>query len=221
MRKFLISLLLILFIFSFGCSSLKISEKNIYPKAKTTNYLNLEWEYISLYAPTNERGERRDARSFFDLKTEYESSTNPITLNNKIYFDIKYQRDCYTDSSGEIIHIDSWQKASQTFEKKTGDCEDHAILLTSILLSRGYDAYLVVGGTEGTDTINHSWVYLKYNGKEYFLDPTNILRGLEYNYYNYYANYRVYCIINDKAVYKNKSWAGRNYSLTKEPTYQY
>ena len=53
------------------------------------------------------------------------------------------------------------QFARETIEKGTGDCEDHAILLTSLLRAYGYDSdevYVIYGDTsEGY----HGWVYLK------------------------------------------------------------
>lgn len=101
----------------------------------------------------------------------YNASKDPLKLNNFVYWDIKYQSDEITNP--EIL--DSFQFPFQTFHKKTGDCDDQAILLYSCLVSEGYEAYLIIGSTENDlHNYNHAWVSVVINNKEYFLDPTRL-----------------------------------------------
>lgn len=44
---------------------------------------------------------------------------------------------------------DQWQMPSETLKKRSGDCEDHAFLLTSFLLLSGVDAYFCRGWNIG------------------------------------------------------------------------
>ena len=62
---------------------------------------------------------------------------------------------------------DVWQRPAYTWQKKAGDSEDHALLLTDSLRSLGYDARTVVGKHKGK---GHAWVVVKFKGKEYLLD---------------------------------------------------
>lgn len=55
-----------------------------------------------------------------------------------------------------------WQLGSETLEMRTGDCEDFAILLCSLLRADGWgaeDVYVVIGQNEAED--HHAWVKIK------------------------------------------------------------
>lgn len=83
--------------------------------------------------------------------------------------------DCWDIVASSITYKkdlgDHWQTAEETWEKKTGDCEDMNILLTNMLRKNGYEAYLVVGSTDW-QWINHAWVCVIIEGEEYYADAT-------------------------------------------------
>jgi hypothetical protein len=62
--------------------------------------------------------------------------------------------------------FDRWQKPSETFSKKTGDCEDMAMLAASGLIAAGeYDVRIICYSIK--PGINHT--IIKWNGK--FIEP--------------------------------------------------
>jgi predicted transglutaminase-like cysteine proteinase len=79
-----------------------------------------------------------------------------ITLRNWVGDNIQYQND--EDVYGVREY---WQFGKETVSLKTGDCEDFAILLCSLLRASGYsadDVYVVIGkNAEGY----HAWVKIK------------------------------------------------------------
>ena len=88
-----------------------------------------------------------------------------------------------------------WSFPGETIRKLTGDCDDSATLLTSLLRSAGLDAYTVVGSYRG---FGHAWVEL--DGK--LLETT-------YTYAHDVPdpqNYRAYAMFNDQEVIE--MWPG-------------
>ena len=82
-------------------------------------------------------------------------------LNNKPFWRSNWQAFCdwinseitYEPDSGEY-----WKLPRETLEQKTGDCEDQAILLCSLLRAVGYDrdsAFVILGRC---DDVGHAWV---------------------------------------------------------------
>jgi hypothetical protein len=68
---------------------------------------------------------------------------------------------------------DLCQNPRETYDIRTGDCEDINLLLASALLAEGHDVCVVVGTTNPAgDYINHAWILLTLNGKSYYLDGT-------------------------------------------------
>lgn len=64
---------------------------------------------------------------------------------------------------------DLWLPAAQTWERGVGDCEDHSILIVSMLLHLGIESWLVWGSTnEG----GHAWVELEVEGVNRLLEAT-------------------------------------------------
>jgi predicted transglutaminase-like cysteine proteinase len=82
------------------------------------------------------------------------------TLVN-VWFSL-FRRIAYRRETGDI-----WQRPALTWQKKSGDCEDHALLLTDSLRSLGYEARAVHGTHKGQ---GHAWVVVNFKGKEYLLD---------------------------------------------------
>ncbi len=78
---------------------------------------------------------------------------------------VRYMRD------DEVIKDnDTWQTSLDTYTRRWGDCEDHAILLADWMIDLGYDARVVAGTVNGK---GHAWVVLFKDGKEYLLESTD------------------------------------------------
>jgi len=73
---------------------------------------------------------------------------------------------------------DYWQSAIETFERKGGDCEDHAMFAAHCLVKNGYEAY-VVFVTSRTVREGHAvTLYVYPNTKGFFLfDNTRQMHG--------------------------------------------
>jgi hypothetical protein len=80
-----------------------------------------------------------------------------IVIRNWVDNNIKYVND--NDSHGVTKF---WQLGKETLQSRTGDCEDFAILLCSLLRADGWsvdDVYVVVGQNDAGDY--HAWVKIK------------------------------------------------------------
>jgi transglutaminase-like putative cysteine protease len=91
-----------------------------------------------------------------------------------------------------------WQYPNETLGKRTGDCEDVAMLMVSMLRAGGYPAedVFVVLGSDGE--VNHAWV--EANGKTYEPMAGNILQEI-YGEYKL-ANFEAYYKFNDEYLFK-------------------
>jgi hypothetical protein len=71
---------------------------------------------------------------------------------------------------------DVWQTGAGTVRRGRGDCEDHAILLTGMLITLGYDARVVLGNWRGAGY--HAWVvYPDSSGKFRVIESTSKASG--------------------------------------------
>ena len=80
-----------------------------------------------------------------------------IAIRDWVGKNVKYVDDYDSYSVGEF-----WQLGKETLERRTGDCEDFAILLCSLLRADGWSAeevYVVIGQNEVGDY--HAWVKIK------------------------------------------------------------
>lgn len=72
---------------------------------------------------------------------------------------------------------DYWQDPLLTMQIRSGDCEDSAFLVSSMLLALGYETYCVSGvlvKADGTPLFGHAWTEVKAeNGIWYWLDATS------------------------------------------------
>lgn len=68
--------------------------------------------------------------------------------------------------------VDNWQIPSFTWENKTGDCEDYAILKYAALRDAGFTVALMVGELKSTMKANpeHAWCAIKLGEAWYALD---------------------------------------------------
>jgi hypothetical protein len=98
-----------------------------------------------------------------------------------------------------------YQLPKETLQLRTGDCEDSAILLCSLLRAAGYspDDVFVVGGEE------HAWVsfrWINIFGLESWIRLEPTVGGIIINYFadlvSTFQNRKVYCAFND--VYYKK-----------------
>ncbi|CAL8135385.1 unnamed protein product [Orchesella dallaii] len=124
---------------------------------------------------------------------------------------------------GGCFLSERWQNVETTIISKSGTVEDHAVLLTSLLLSFGLDAYVALGTKRGKG----SWAWtvtLSENQEPTFWESTT---GDYYDHYSYPEGYlgsnndlaheieeklaknktynflTVSCIFNDKELYAN------------------
>ncbi len=75
---------------------------------------------------------------------------------------------------------DFWEPPDVFEERKTGDCEDHAIWAWRHLHELGYRSRLVLGNANGY----HAWVHIFRNKRVYLFEPTQK--------HNWYPNPRSY-----------------------------
>jgi len=70
-----------------------------------------------------------------------------------------------------------WQFPNQTLSSSFGQCRDYSTLCVSMLISRGYTAYVVAGnvtaasGIDTTSNNGHAWVVIMLNGNLYHFEP--------------------------------------------------
>lgn len=111
---------------------------------------------------------------YIDADTVRDLASRLKTPEKAYYFvrdKIKYVKDPY----------DVWQTPEYTLKKMSGDCEDKANLLASILIAMGYDAWIRIGlVTAYTEhfkhvrrgTFYHAWVMLRDGADWIQLDPS-------------------------------------------------
>ena len=75
------------------------------------------------------------------------------------------------DTPSGTDEIDTWQFASETQNKLTGDCEDSSIFLADWLIARGFEARIAVG--RFAEKGGHAWVVVRLDNDTYLLESTN------------------------------------------------
>jgi transglutaminase-like putative cysteine protease len=71
----------------------------------------------------------------------------------------------------------TWQFPNETLSLGSGQCRDYSTLCVSMLLSRGYSAYVVTGNVTAASGVNtnsangHAWVVIKLGGALYHFEP--------------------------------------------------
>lgn len=74
------------------------------------------------------------------------------------------------DLSGLSGEKDSWQRPSETYSFRNGDCEDTSLLLADWLISRGFNARVAIGDAVGQG--GHAWCVVDLDGRQYVLETT-------------------------------------------------
>jgi hypothetical protein len=100
------------------------------------------------------------------LKDKLFITPNWIALRDWVGNNIQYKYDSAVHGTSEY-----WQFAKETLSLRSGDCEDHAILLCSLLRVSGFssnDVFVVVGNKGNS---YHAWVKLNLATGWYNLEP--------------------------------------------------
>ncbi len=79
---------------------------------------------------------------------------------------MRYRRDQELENAPE----DCWLLPAEAWSLCAGDCEDHAILIVSILRQMGLPAWLTCGKAEGD---GHAWVTFPLDGTDYLIEATS------------------------------------------------
>lgn len=85
---------------------------------------------------------------------------------------IEYVNDNDVHGRGE------WQQPSETYQRRTGDCEDHAILAAFLLTRAGYDGVMIWVGYD--EDSGHVWV--EWSGHFYETTSARIRDDVIYDY---------------------------------------
>ena len=128
-----------------------------------------------------------------------------MALRDWVGSNVKYKHDSDVHGMEEY-----WQLSKETIGLKTGDCEDSAILLCSLLRAAGYssnDVFIALGESSGE---GHAWVSFKWIdlfGLESWirLEPTtggNIVTSFFADLLSTFENRPVNCLFND--IYYNE-----------------
>jgi hypothetical protein len=82
-------------------------------------------------------------------------------------------------TDGPADNHDAWQTGEETRTSGEGDCEDSAILLADWLISRGFEARVVIGtfGPGPEQRQAHAWVALRFNDAEFLMESTEFPFG--------------------------------------------
>jgi predicted transglutaminase-like cysteine proteinase len=144
------------------------------------------------------------------------SKTNDELALNTLKFvksHLKYSGDANTHKATEF-----WQSPDETFQTKTGDCEDGALLIISLLRIAGMPAYrvkLCAGwvnlGIYADEPTGHAYIiYLANDGKWYSLDwcyygDQSINKFLKVQHKDNEAYGEIWWTANDKYTWAQKS----------------
>lgn len=121
-----------------------------------------------------------------------------IALRNWVGDNVQYESD-------ELVHgaLEYWQFGRETVNLKTGDCEDFAILLCSLLRAAGYspnDVYVVVGrNIRGY----HAWVKINLDTLGWYnLEPQENGWSTLVGDFLTLSDYQALCEFNDQKFHK-------------------
>lgn len=100
------------------------------------------------------------------LEDKFFLTPNWMAIRDWVGNNIKYRNDSEVHGSR-----DYWQLPKETIQRRTGDCEDYAILLCSLLRADGWDTnsvYVILGEKDGN---YHGWVKIIWEGIGYGIEP--------------------------------------------------
>jgi len=124
---------------------------------------HLDDDVVKLYVTPNEQ-------SVVDLKNQiledkFFLTPNWMAIRDWVGNNIKYRYD------SEVYGGEHWQLPKETIQRRTGDCEDFAILLCSLLRADGWstsNVYVIIGEKDGG---YHGWVKIIWEGIGYGIEP--------------------------------------------------
>jgi len=148
-----------LFVYS-SCSDSDDSDSIV---VKATLPRELDRNLAKLYITPNEQSVVALKNQI--LKDKFLLTPNWIAIRDWVGNNIKYKYD------SEVYGKEHWQLPKETIQRGTGDCEDYAILLCSLLRADGWTSssvYVIVGEKDGS---YHGWVKIKWEGIEYGIEP--------------------------------------------------
>jgi len=90
-----------------------------------------------------------------------------LTIWQAVWDDCSYKR----DNRSPTTTRESWQPGVETLTRQSGDCEDSSILAADWLISRGFDARVVIGKA-GPQREGHAWVVVLVEGIAYLIEST-------------------------------------------------
>ena len=130
---------------------------------------NSYWAYYDSVLPRDNGGSNGVSPA---EKRYYVTPSDPavITLaSNKSWSDI------INWVSANIVYnqsCDIWLFPNETIAQHAGQCREFSTLAVSLLLARGYTAYVVTGNmTDISGTGGHAWIILQLNGILYHFEP--------------------------------------------------
>jgi hypothetical protein len=65
---------------------------------------------------------------------------------------------------------DVWQTPPETLRRRSGDCEDSALLVTDLFLSAGFRTRMAMGRADGG---GHAWSVVHADGNDFIIESTN------------------------------------------------
>ncbi|EQC25211.1 hypothetical protein SDRG_16909 [Saprolegnia diclina VS20] len=97
---------------------------------------------------------------------------------------------------------DGWKSLPAFLAIGRGDCEEHALLLASLLLGFGLDAYVVMGALQQKDElVPHTWVLLKEKAGVVLWEAVT---GVRYPWHEPHPYARIDCVFNDRAFFVSR-----------------
>jgi hypothetical protein len=100
------------------------------------------------------------------LEDKFFLTPNWMAIRDWVGNNIKYRNDSEVHASR-----DYWQLPKETIQRRTGDCEDFAILLCSLLRADDWSSnnvYVILGEKDGN---YHGWVKILWEGIGYGIEP--------------------------------------------------
>jgi len=171
---------------------------------RAPGYLTEDINLIKLYITPNEANVVNIKNKILADKFILDPRPDWMVLRDWVGNSITYKYD------SDIHGVDDyWQLPKETLQLRTGDCEDSAILLCSLLRSAGYsanDVFVFIGESDGK---GHAWVsfrWINLLGVESWirLEPTVGVIIIDYfaDLVSTFQNRQLYCAFND--VYYQK-----------------
>ncbi len=132
---------------------------------------------VPAYLRTSFMREARSERSAL-LKYVGVNSSNPVAVFKWVELNLYYEEDPFIPvptPQGWFLSRNLWKLPNETLITQGGDCEDFSLLIFEVLMSSGYQSWILVVSGEG---LEHAAVLARYGEGWYLLDATgNWLNG--------------------------------------------